>query len=74
MDLVQTAFQEEEMAEEATCQTVVLIPKGSRAPPPARATLERITAERVDLYSYVTSPGENIPATVAPAEVDDRYL
>ena len=27
--------------------------------------------ERVDLYSYVSSPGENIPVTVAPAEVDD---
>ena len=42
-----------------------------RAPPTARATLERITAERVDLYSYVPSPGENIPVTVAPVEVDD---
>ena len=29
----------------------------NRAPPPARATLERITAERVDLYSYVPPPG-----------------
>ena len=37
----------------------------------ARATLERITEERVDLYSYVSSPGENIPVTVAPAEVND---
>ena len=27
--------------------------------------------ERVDLYSYVSSPGENIPVTVAPAEVND---
>ena len=43
----------------------------NRAPPPARATLERITAERVDLYSYVPSPGENIPVTVTPADVDD---
>ena len=43
----------------------------NRALPPARATLERITAERVNLYSYVPSPGENIPVTVAPAEVDD---
>ena len=41
------------------------------APPPARATLELITAEQVDLYSYVSSPGENIPVTVAPAEVND---
>ena len=30
-----------------------------------------VTAERVDLYSYVPSPGENIPVTVAPEEVDD---
>ena len=43
----------------------------NRALPPAQATLERITAERVDLYSYVSSPGENILVTVAPAEVDN---
>ena len=42
----------------------------NQALPPARATLERITAERVNLYSYVSSPGENIPVTVAPAEVN----
>ena len=42
-----------------------------RALPPAQATLERITAERVDLYSYVPSPGENIPLTITPAEIDD---
>ena len=42
-----------------------------RAPPPARPTLERITAERVDLYSYVPSPGENIPVTVRPVQVDN---
>ena len=42
-----------------------------RVPPPARATLERITAEQVKLYSYVPSPGENIPVTVKPVEVDD---
>ena len=41
------------------------------APPSTQATLERITAERVDLYSYVPSPGENIPVTVTPVEVDD---
>ena len=29
-------------------------------PPPARDTLERITAEQVNLYSYVPSPGKNI--------------
>ena len=33
--------------------------------------LKRITAELVDLYSYVPSPGENIPVTMAPVEVDD---
>ena len=43
----------------------------NRALPPARAMLERITAEQVNLYSYISSPGENIPVTVAPAEEDD---
>ena len=42
-----------------------------RAPPPAQATLERITAERVDLYSYGPSPGKNIPISVKPVQVDD---
>ena len=28
-------------------------------------------ADRVDLYSYVPSPGENIPVTVAPAKVNN---
>ena len=42
-----------------------------RAPPPARATLERITAERVDLYRYVPSLGDNIPVTVRPVQVDN---
>ena len=28
-------------------------------------------AERVNLYSYVPSPGENTPVTVAPVEVND---
>ena len=43
----------------------------NRAPPPAQATLERITAERVDLYSYVPSLGENILVTVTTVEIDD---
>ena len=43
----------------------------NRGPPPARATLERITAERVELYSQVPSPGDNIPVTVKPAEIYD---
>ena len=38
---------------------------------PARATLERITAERVELYSQVPSPGYNIPVTVKLADIDD---
>ena len=42
-----------------------------RAPPPARVTLERIMSERVTLYSYVPPPGENIPITIQPFEVDD---
>ena len=42
-----------------------------RAPPTARSTLERITAECVDLYSYVPSPGENILVTVRPVQVED---
>ena len=43
----------------------------NRAPPPARSTLRKITVERVDLYSYVPSPGENISVTVKPVKVDD---
>ena len=42
-----------------------------RAPPAAWVTFERITAERVDLYSYVPSPGTNIPISVKPVPVDD---
>ena len=30
------------------------------APPPSWVTLERITADRVELYRYVSPPGENI--------------
>ena len=42
-----------------------------RAPPPARATLKRITAERVDLYRYVPSLGKNIPISVQAVPVDN---
>ena len=42
-----------------------------RGPTPARATLERITAERTELYSQVTSLGEKIPVTVEPKLIDD---
>ena len=33
--------------------------------------LEQITAEWVDLYSYVPSPGKNIPVSVKPDPVDE---
>ena len=33
--------------------------------------LEWITAERVDLYSYVSSPGEKTPVTIKLGEVDE---
>ena len=36
-----------------------------------REALEQITAEQVDLYSYVPSPGKNIPISVQPVPVDD---
>ena len=42
-----------------------------RVPPPARVTLQRITAERVYLYRYVPHLGENIPVSVDPFLVND---
>ena len=42
-----------------------------RAPPPARVTLKRITAEKVELYSYVPTLGTNIPISMQPFPVDD---
>ena len=42
-----------------------------RVPPPARVTLKRITAERMDLYIYVPPPGDNIRVSVEPFLVDD---
>ena len=39
--------------------------------PPAWVTLERITAERVDLYMYVPPVGDNIPVSVDPFPVED---
>ena len=33
--------------------------------------LERITAERTELYSQVPSPGESISVTVEPTLIDD---
>ena len=41
------------------------------APPPARATLKRVTAERVTLYSRIPPPGDNIPVTIEPFVVED---
>ena len=41
------------------------------APPPAWVTLERIRAERVELYSYVPPLGKSIPISVQPFLVDD---
>ena len=42
-----------------------------RALPPTQITLKRITAERVELYSYVPPPGTNIPISVEPFPVND---
>ena len=42
-----------------------------RAPPPSRVTLDRITAERVELYSYVPPLRANIPISVELFPVDD---
>ena len=42
-----------------------------RALPPAQVTLERITPERVDLYSYLPPPGDNTPVSVGPFPVDE---
>ena len=42
-----------------------------RPPPPARATLRRVTAEREKLYSRVPPPGDTIPVTIEPFEVED---
>ena len=38
---------------------------------PALVTLERIMAERVELYSYVPPPGTNIPIFVQPFPLHD---
>ena len=43
-----------------------------RAPPPARATLKQITAERLTLYSRVPHPGDSIPVDIEPFAVEDR--
>ena len=42
-----------------------------RSTPPAWVNLERIMAERIDLYFQVPPPGENIPVSVDPFQVKD---
>ena len=41
------------------------------APPPSPVTLERVMAERVDLYRYIPPLGANIPIYVEPFPVYD---
>ena len=42
-----------------------------RPPPPARATLRRVTADRAKLYSRVPPLGDTIVVTIAPFTVED---
>ena len=39
--------------------------------PPTWGTLKQITAERVNLYRYMPSPGDNIPVFIELLPVDD---
>ena len=41
------------------------------ASPPARITLEKITAEHVELYRAIPPPGENIPISRNISHIDD---
>ena len=43
----------------------------TRGPLPARATLERITADQTELYRQVPSPGEGISIHVGRHNIDD---
>ena len=43
----------------------------TRGPPPARATLERLTAEQTGCIAGYHPPGENIPVTFDPTHIDD---
>ena len=45
-----------------------------RTPPPARATLKRITTERVTMYSRFPPPGDSIPVEIEPFAVEDGVL
>ena len=38
---------------------------------PAWVTLERVTVDRLELYSYVPPPGTNIPISVQPFPLDN---
>ena len=41
-------------------------------PSPAKITLERITADREEIYRAVPPPpGENIPTSMPPSQIDD---
>ena len=40
-------------------------------PPPAWVTLERITADRIDLYLQVPPPGGGIPVYIYPFQVEE---
>ena len=42
-----------------------------RALTPAPATLKRVTAERVTLYSRIPPSGDNMPVTIEPFVVED---
>ena len=43
-----------------------------RPPPPARAMLKRVTAERTTLYSRLPPPGDTIPVTIEPPGLIQR--
>ena len=43
----------------------------TRGPPPARATLERITADQTELSRPVPSPGEGLPVHGERHDIDD---
>ena len=49
---------------------VVLATFDRAPPPPTQVTLDRITAERVDLYRHVPPLGENTPVSVEPFQVE----
>ena len=46
----------------------------NRPPPPARVSLETLTAEHVKIYTHVPPKGKPIPIEVAPFPVDENIL